>query len=61
MIVTAEMLEDENKKYAEFIEKNPKLASEKEKKKKKKAKKAQAKKNKKNKSDSKKFTATKIK
>ncbi|MBE6623908.1 MAG: hypothetical protein E7621_06985 [Ruminococcaceae bacterium] len=61
MIVTDEMLEDENKKYAEFIEKNPKLASEKEKKQIEKAKKAQAKKNKKNKSDSKKFTATKIK
>ncbi len=61
MIVTDEMLEAENIKYAEFIEKNPKLASEKEKKQIEKAKKAQAKKNKKNKSDSKKFTATKIK
>lgn len=61
MIVTDEMLEAENKKYAEFIEKNPKLASEKEKKQIEKSKKAQAKKNKKNKSDVMKFTATKNK
>ena len=61
MIVTDEMLENENKKYAEFIEKNPKLASEKEKKEIAKAKKAEKKKNKKKNDDSLKFTATKMK
>ena len=61
MIVTDEMLEAENEKYANFIEKNPKLASEKEKKAIAKAKKAQKKKNKNNKSESKRFTATQSK
>ena len=58
MIVTDEMLEAENKKYAEFIEKNPKLASQKEKKEIEKANKAKAKNDKKQKKSSKRFKAT---
>jgi hypothetical protein len=61
MIVTDEMLEIEEQKYADFIEKNPKLASDKEKKAIEKAKKAREKQNKKAKSASMKYKATKNK
>ena len=58
MIVTDEMLEAEDKKYAEFIEKNPKLASQKDKKAMEKLKKEKAKAEKKAKKASQRFKAT---
>ena len=58
MIVTDEMLENEDKKFAEFIEKNPKLASKKEKQQLEKQAKAKKKSEKKAKKASQRYKAT---
>ena len=61
MIVTDEMLENEDKKFAEFIEKNPKLASKKEKQQLEKQAKAKKKSEKKAKKASQRYKATQSK